>query len=78
MTMLSTPRPTLADLSIEPGLPTVVSPRAGADMSLNDAASLLHAIVGDTLERVGGALFSGFRIDSIDAFQVSPPRSGIR
>jgi len=69
MTMLSTPRPTLADLSIEPGLPMVVSPRAGGDMSLNDAAWLLHAIVGETLERAGGVLFSGFRVDSIDAFQ---------
>jgi hypothetical protein len=69
MTMLSMPLPTLADLSIEPGLPTVVSPRAGAEISLEEAAPLLHAIVDDTLERAGGVLFTGFRVASIDAFQ---------
>ena len=69
MTMLSMPLPTLADLSIEPGLPTVVSPRAGAEISLEEAAPLLHAIVDDTLERTGGVLFTGFRVASIDAFQ---------
>ncbi len=69
MTMLSMPLPTLADLSIEPGLPTVVSPRSGAAMSLEEAAPLLHAIADDTLERAGGVLFTGFRVASIDAFQ---------
>jgi len=70
MTMLSMPRPSLADLSIEPGLPAVVSPRAGAaTMSLHEAAPLLHAIVDEQLERAGGVLFTGFRVESIDAFQ---------
>ena len=70
MTMLSMPRPSLADLSIEPGLPAVVSPRAGAaTMSLHEAAPLLHAIVDEHLERAGGVLFTGFRVESIDAFQ---------
>jgi alpha-ketoglutarate-dependent taurine dioxygenase len=69
MTMLSMPLPTLADLSIEPGLPTVVSPRAGAEISLEEAAPLLRTIVDDTLERAGGILFTGFRVASIDAFQ---------
>jgi Taurine catabolism dioxygenase TauD, TfdA family. len=69
MTMLSMPLPTLADLSIVPGLPTVVSPRAGAEISLEEAAALLHAIADDTLERAGGVLFTGFRVASIDAFQ---------
>lgn len=62
-------RPTLDDLRIEPGLPTVVSPRAGADLSLDEAAPLLREIVADSLERAGGVLFSGFRVDSIEAFQ---------
>ncbi|WP_144139986.1 TauD/TfdA family dioxygenase [Paraburkholderia sp. BCC1884] len=69
MTMVSMPPPTLADLSIEPGLPTVVSPRAGADMSLEEAAPLLRRIVDEKLERAGGVLFTGFRVASIDAFQ---------
>jgi len=46
-----------------------VSPRAGAEISLEEAAPLLHAIVDDTLERAGGVLFTGFRVASIDAFQ---------
>src|SRR6266702_217382 len=69
MTISSTLQPTLADLSIESGLPTAVSPRAGAEISLQEAAPLLHAIVDDKLERAGGVLFTGFRVDSIDAFQ---------
>ncbi|MFM0341706.1 TauD/TfdA family dioxygenase [Paraburkholderia fungorum] len=69
MTMLTMPLPTLADLSIEPGLPTVVSPRAGAAISLEEAAPLLHAIADDTLERAGGVLLTGFRVASIDMFQ---------
>jgi len=69
MTTLSMPQITLADLSIEPGLPTVVSPRAGTEISLQAAAPLLHAIVDDTLEHAGGVLFTGFRVDSIEAFQ---------
>jgi len=69
MTQLSLPRLTLADLRIEPGLPTVVAPAAGAGLSLDEAAPLLRAIVGDTLERAGGVLFTGFRVESIDAFQ---------
>lgn len=69
MNMVSMPLPTLADLSIEPGLPTVVSPRAGVEMSLEQAAPLLRAIVDEKLERAGGVLFTGFRVASIDAFQ---------
>jgi len=69
MTNLSLPQPTLADLKIEPGLPTVVSPAAGAALSLEEAAPLLREIVGGTLERAGGVLFTGFHVESIDAFQ---------
>lgn len=69
MTNLSLPQPTLADLKIEPGLPTVVSPAAGAALSLEEAAPLLREIVGGTLERAGGVLFTGFHVASIDAFQ---------
>lgn len=69
MNMVSMPLPTLADLSIESGLPTVVSPRAGVEMSLEQAAPLLRAIVDEKLERAGGVLFTGFRVASIDAFQ---------
>jgi alpha-ketoglutarate-dependent taurine dioxygenase len=69
MTQLSVAPPALADLRIEPGLPTVVSPRAGAGLSLAEAAPLLRAIAGDTLERAGGVLFTGFRVESMEAFQ---------
>jgi alpha-ketoglutarate-dependent taurine dioxygenase len=61
--------PDLADLRIEPGLPVVVSPRAGADMTLADAAPLLQRIVAESLERAGGVRFTGFRVESIEAFQ---------
>lgn len=69
MTELSVTSPDLADLRIEPGLPVVVSPRAGADMTLADAAPLLQRIVAESLERAGGVHFTGFRIESIEAFQ---------
>ncbi|SAK43922.1 syringomycin biosynthesis enzyme [Caballeronia pedi] len=61
--------PELADLCIEPGLPVVVSPRAGADITLADAAPLLQRIVAESLERAGGVRFTGFRVESIEAFQ---------
>jgi hypothetical protein len=67
MTLLSLP--TLDDLRIEPGLPTVVSPRSADGMSIDEVAPLAHAIAADTLERAGGVLFTGFRVPSIDAFQ---------
>lgn len=67
MTLLSLP--TLDDLRIEPGLPTVVSPRSADGMSIDALAPLAHAIAADTLERAGGVLFTGFRVPSIDAFQ---------
>lgn len=67
MTLLSLP--TLDDLRIEPGLPTVVSPRSADGMSIDTLAPLAHAIATDTLERAGGVLFTGFRVPSIDAFQ---------
>ncbi|WP_250516567.1 TauD/TfdA family dioxygenase [Caballeronia sp. INDeC2] len=69
MTELSVTAPALADLRIEPGLPVVVSPRAGAGMTLADAAPLLHSIVAESLERAGGVRFTGFRVESIEAFQ---------
>jgi alpha-ketoglutarate-dependent taurine dioxygenase len=69
MTELSVTAPDLADLRIEPGLPVVVSPRAGADMTLADAAPLLQRIVAESLERAGGVRFTGFRVESIEAFQ---------
>ncbi|GJH10547.1 TauD/TfdA family dioxygenase [Caballeronia novacaledonica] len=69
MTELSVTAPELADLRIEPGLPVVVSPRAGADMTLADAAPLLQRIVAESLERAGGVRFTGFRVESIEAFQ---------
>ncbi|KVE33955.1 TauD/TfdA family dioxygenase [Burkholderia sp. TSV86] len=62
-------RPTLDDLSVEPGLPTVVSPRAGADLTLDAAAPLLREIANDVVERAGGVLFTGFRVASIETFQ---------
>ncbi|HDR8899379.1 TPA: TauD/TfdA family dioxygenase, partial [Burkholderia territorii] len=52
MTLLSLP--TLDDLRIEPGLPTVVSPRGADGMSIDEIAPLAHAIAADTLERAGG------------------------
>ncbi|BCQ28007.1 TauD/TfdA family dioxygenase (plasmid) [Caballeronia sp. NK8] len=61
--------PELADLRIEPGLPVVVSPRAGADITLADAAPLLQRIVAESLERAGGVRFTGFRVESIEVFQ---------
>ncbi|SAK43714.1 syringomycin biosynthesis enzyme [Caballeronia hypogeia] len=61
--------PRLADLRIEPGLPVVVSPRVGADMTLAQAGPLLHAIAAGHLERAGGVRFTGFRVESIEAFQ---------
>lgn len=67
MTLLSLP--TLDDLRIEPGLPTVVSPRSADGMAIDALAPLAHAIAADTLERAGGVLFTGFRVPSIDAFQ---------
>ncbi|EKS69665.1 MULTISPECIES: TauD/TfdA family dioxygenase [Caballeronia] len=69
MSALSVTAPALADLRIEPGLPVVVSPRAGVDLSLADAAPLLHSIVAESLERAGGVRFTGFRVESIEAFQ---------
>jgi alpha-ketoglutarate-dependent taurine dioxygenase len=69
MTELSVTAPDLADLRIEPGLPVVVSPRAGADMTLADAAPLLQRIVAESLERAGGVRFTGFRVETIEAFQ---------
>ncbi|SAL44828.1 syringomycin biosynthesis enzyme [Caballeronia peredens] len=71
MTELTVPAsaPELADLRIEPGLPLVVSPRAGTDLTLADAAPLLQRIVAESLERAGGVRFSGFRVESIEAFQ---------
>ncbi|KXV02921.1 hypothetical protein CR51_19450 [Caballeronia megalochromosomata] len=69
MTELSVTTPELADLRVEPGLPVVVSPRAGADMTLADAAPLLQGIVAGSLERAGGVRFTGFRVESIEAFQ---------
>src|SRR5437868_10033291 len=67
MTLLSLP--TLDDLRIEPGLPTVVSPRGADGMSIDEVAPLARAIAADTLERAGGVLFTGFHVPSIDAFQ---------
>jgi len=67
MTLLSLP--TLDDLRIEPGLPTVVSPRSADGMSIDEVAPLARAIAADTLERAGGVLFTGFHVPSIDAFQ---------
>ncbi|AHI79143.1 taurine catabolism dioxygenase TauD, TfdA family protein [Burkholderia thailandensis USAMRU Malaysia  len=73
MTQLSMPaaaaRPTLDDLRVEPGLPTVVSPREGADIALHEAAPLLREIANDVVERAGGVLFTGFRVASIETFQ---------
>ncbi|MBC8636829.1 TauD/TfdA family dioxygenase [Caballeronia sp. EK] len=69
MTELSVTAPDLADLRIEPGLPVVVSPRSGADMTLADATPLLQRIVAESLERAGGVRFTGFRVESIEAFQ---------
>jgi hypothetical protein len=66
---VSASAPGLADLRIEPGLPMVVSPRAGADITLAEAAPLLHTIVAEWLERAGGVRFTGFRVESIEAFQ---------
>ncbi|RAE06997.1 TauD/TfdA family dioxygenase, partial [Burkholderia multivorans] len=42
MSLLSLP--TLDDLRIEPGLPTVVSPRGDDGMSIDDVAPLARAI----------------------------------
>ncbi|BAO91577.1 TauD/TfdA family dioxygenase [Caballeronia cordobensis] len=61
--------PELADLRIEPGLPVVVSPRADAGITLDEAAPHLRAIVAESLERAGGVRFTGFRVESIEAFQ---------
>ncbi|MEO6919219.1 MAG: TauD/TfdA family dioxygenase [Collimonas sp.] len=69
MTSLSMPRLAIDDLRITPGLPTVVAPKAGIDISLEEAAPLLRAIVDDKLERAGGVLFTGFRVPSIVSFQ---------
>lgn len=60
----------LEDLRIEPGLPTIVSARAGAGaIGLDVAATALHEVANTCIERAGGVLFSGFRVPSIDAFQ---------
>ncbi len=69
MNKLAIPRLALTDLHIEPGLPTLVSPKGGADISLEQAAPLLLARVEALLESVGGVLFTGFRVPSIEAFQ---------
>ena len=69
MTTLSMPQLALDDLRIEPGLPTVVAPKAGVDISLEEAMPLLRAIADDTLEQAGGLLFTGFRVPSIESFQ---------
>ncbi|MFJ2989486.1 TauD/TfdA family dioxygenase [Collimonas sp. NPDC087041] len=69
MTTLSMPQLTLDDLRIEPGLPTIVAPKAGVDISLEEAAPLLRALADDTLEKAGGMLFTGFRAAPVEAFQ---------
>jgi len=61
--------PTLDDLRIEPGLPTVVSPRDTATLTLDAAAPLLRDIANNCIERAGGVLFTGFAVPSIDTFQ---------
>jgi hypothetical protein len=69
MTPLSMQQPALDDLRIAPGLPTVVAPKDGADVSLDEAMPLLRAIADDTLEQAGGLLFTGFRVPSIESFR---------
>ncbi|MGV7246698.1 TauD/TfdA family dioxygenase, partial [Caballeronia sp. M23-90] len=69
MNSLPEARPTLDDLNIEPGLPTVVSPRPGVTFSLEEAAAPLRTIIDSTLERSGGLRFTGFEVASIEAFQ---------
>ena len=61
--------PTLDDLSIDPGLPTVVSPKPGVGISLEDAAVPLRTIIDSTLEKCGALRFTGFEVASIEAFQ---------
>lgn len=61
--------PTIADLRIEAGLPTVVSPRGGAGMTLETAAHAVRAVIDAHLERVGGVLLSGFDAPSIEGFE---------
>jgi hypothetical protein len=61
--------PTLDDLRIEPGLPTIVSPRGDGMLTLESAAPLLRDIANNCIERAGGVLFTGFAVPSIDTFQ---------
>lgn len=63
--------PASSDLRVDPGLPTVVSPRdgAGASIALDEAAHALRQIAGECIERTGGVLFSGFEVPSVDVFQ---------
>lgn len=61
--------PTVADLHIEPGLPTVVSPLEPGQFTLDEAADAVHAVVHARLERDGGILLSGFGAPSIDGFE---------
>ncbi|SKC85439.1 Taurine dioxygenase, alpha-ketoglutarate-dependent [Burkholderia sp. CF099] len=60
---------TLDDLRIEPGLPTIVSPRIDRSFTLEAAAPLLRDIANNCIERAGGVLFTGFDVPSIDTFQ---------
>ncbi|MGI4861582.1 MAG: TauD/TfdA family dioxygenase [Janthinobacterium lividum] len=70
MSLLSPSRAVgLDDLQVESGLPLVVSPRPGREISLDDAAPALRQIAEHHLERAGGVLFSGFQAPAIDRFQ---------
>lgn len=61
--------PSLADLRVEPGLPTVVSPREAGQFSLDEAAGAVRAAVDTCIERAGGVLLSGFGAPSVDGFE---------
>ncbi|AMP14634.1 TauD/TfdA family dioxygenase [Collimonas pratensis] len=69
MSTVFMPQLSIDDLRIEPGLPTVVAPKAGVHVSLQEAAPLLRTVVDDILERAGGVLFTGFQVPSIESFQ---------
>ncbi|MGG1943986.1 TauD/TfdA family dioxygenase [Trinickia sp. NRRL B-1857] len=57
------------DLRIEPGLPTVISPREQGALTLDEAAGALRAAIDECLERAGGVLLTGFGPPSVDGFQ---------
>ncbi|WP_116141456.1 TauD/TfdA family dioxygenase [Trinickia diaoshuihuensis] len=61
--------PSIGDLRIEPGLPTLISPREPGSLSLDSAAGVLRDAIGACLERTGAVHLTGFGPPSVDGFE---------